>query len=228
MSKHTFFVTGTDTDVGKTLVTSAMLHQARQQGLSTLGLKPVAAGCVPGPNGLRNSDAELLASVSTVPLHYEQINPVALEPAIAPHIAAREVGRALSVDRLSGYCRGAMGLADLTLVEGAGGWRVPLNTRETLADLPRQLNTPVVLVVGLRLGCLNHALLTAEAIARDGLRLAAWVGNTLDPQMPRLQENIETLAQLLPAPCLGVVPHLEKATPEAAAVHLELGPLGCC
>ena len=227
VKKKAFFVAGTDTDVGKTLISSAILHQAQQRGLTTLGLKPVAAGCARSPQGLRHEDAQLLASVSSVSLDYQQINPVALEPAIAPHIAAQEAGLTLSAQRLSGYCRGALGLADLTLVEGAGGWRVPLNPRETLADLPRQLNLPVVLVVGLRLGCLSHALLTAEAIARDGLPLAAWVANTLDPHMPRLEQNIESLVQRLPAPLLGVVPHLPQATPEAASEYLDLSLLDC-
>lgn len=225
--KQAFFVAGTDTDVGKTLISAALLCGAQQRGLTTLGLKPVAAGCARGPEGLRHADAQLLASVSSVSLPYQQINPVALEPAIAPHIAAQEAELTLSVQRLSGYCRGALGQADLTLVEGAGGWRVPLNRRETLADLPRQLNLPVVLVVGLRLGCLSHALLTSEAIARDGLRLAAWVANTLDPHMPRLEQNIEALVERLPAPMLGVVPHLSQPTPEAAAEYLDLTLLGC-
>lgn len=225
--KQAFFVAGTDTDVGKTLISAAILHQAQQRGLTTLGLKPVSAGCVPSPQGLRHGDAQLLASVSSVSLDYQQINPVALEPAIAPHIAAQEAGLNLTAQRLSGYCRGALGLADLTLIEGAGGWRVPLNSQETLADLPRQLNLPVVLVVGLRLGCLSHALLTAEAIIRDGLPLTAWVANTLDPHMPRLEQNIESLIQRLPAPLLGVVPHLSEPTPTAAAEHLDVTPLAC-
>lgn len=225
MTKHAFFVTGTDTGVGKTRIAAGLLQRAGQQGLSTAALKPLAAGCEVTDEGLRNDDALRLKVVINSPLMYEQINPVALEPAIAPHIAALEARRALSADRLAGYCRGVLGQADFTLVEGAGGWRVPLNPAETLADLARQLQLPVILVIGMRLGCLNHALLSAEAIARDRLPLAGWVANVLDPDMPRLRENIDSLGQRLRAPCLGVVPHLGEPDPISVAEHLSLDPL---
>lgn len=220
MAKPAFFITGTDTGVGKTRISAALLHAASERGLSTAGLKPVAAGCEATPAGLRNDDALRLQALSRPALAYEQVNPVALAPAIAPHIAALEARRPLSVDRLAGYCRGAMGRADVTLIEGAGGWRVPLNRSETLADLPRLLQLPVILVVGVRLGCLNHALLTAEAIARDGLPLAGWVANTLEADMPRLEANIETLAASLGAPCLGRVPMLTSPEPASVAAYL--------
>lgn len=225
MSKKAFFITGTDTDAGKTLVATGLLAVARQRGLSTLGLKPVAAGCARGEQGLRNSDALALQAQTSIGLVYEQINPIALEAAIAPHIAAQREKRTLSADRLAGFCRSSLNQADFTLVEGAGGWRVPLNPRETLADLAQILRLPVVLVVGIRLGCINHALLTAEAIRHDGLPLAGWVANVLDADMPALQENIDSLAQRIPAPCLGVVPRLAEASAEAAAVHLDISLL---
>ncbi|WP_111642730.1 dethiobiotin synthase [Marinimicrobium alkaliphilum] len=225
MSKRTYFVTGTDTGVGKTLVASALLYKAGQQGLSTAALKPVAAGCEDTPDGLRNDDALQLQAVINTPLTYEQINPVALAPAIAPHIAAQHAGKMLSVSRLAGYCRGVLGQADFSLVEGAGGWRVPLNPTETLADLARELKLPVILVVGMRLGCLNHALLTAEAIRRDGLTLAGWVGSILEPDMPCLKENLGTLGLMLKAPCLGILPHLAPVSAENAAEYVELGEI---
>lgn len=207
MSKQAFFVTGTDTGVGKTMISAGLLLAARQRGLSTAALKPVAAGCDMTTDGLRNEDALLLQSVITQDLAYEQINPVAFEPAIAPHIAAQQAKRLLSVDRLTGFCRGVLNTADLTLVEGAGGWRVPLNPTETLADLAKVLQLPVVLVVGIRLGCISHALLTVEAIARDGVQLAGWVANCVDSDMPFQQDNIASIAQRIAAPCLAVVPH---------------------
>lgn len=222
MNKKAFFITGTDTDVGKTLVATGLLAAARAQGLTTAGLKPVAAGCEKTDAGLRNNDALLLQAVTSIPLVYEQINPVALAPAVAPHIAAQQGKRILSADRLAGFCRSSLNLADLTLVEGAGGWRVPLNARETMADLARTLQLPVVLVVGLRLGCINHALLTAEAIRNDGLVLAGWVANTLDADMPVLAENIETLQQRIPAPCLGVIPWLTDTNADSVASYLDL------
>lgn len=225
MARKTFFIAGTDTDVGKTLVASGILVAANNLGLSTAALKPVAAGCEKTDAGLRNADALLLQSVMSVPFVYEQINPIALSAAIAPHIAAQQEKRVLSADRLAGFCRGSLNQADLTLIEGAGGWRVPLNPSETMADLVRILRLPVILVVGVRLGCINHALLTVEAIRNDGLQLAGWVANCIDADMQVLDENLHSLAVRIPAPCLGVVPWLEVAEPHALAAALDLDAL---
>ena len=223
MANKWLFITGTDTDVGKTVVATGLLAAAAKAGLRTAAIKPIAAGCEDTGSGLQNDDALHLQAASSHPLPYQQVNPVALEAAIAPHIAAEEQGKTLSASRLVGYCRGlALLPVDLLLVEGAGGWRVPLNNRETLADVPRELNCSVVIVVGLRLGCLNHALLTAEAVRRDGLHIAGWVGNVIDPQMPRLDENIATLQRLFTEPCLGVVPRLTDLTPEQVGSYLSL------
>lgn len=224
--KNTYFVTGTDTGVGKTLVTAALLHLADKQGLKAFGLKPVAAGCESTPQGPRNEDALLLQAHSNVQMPYEQINPISLGAAKAPHIAAVEEGRRLSLDRLVGLCRGSlMQPVDLRLIEGAGGWRVPLNDRENLSGLTIQLQTPVILVIGLRLGCLNHALLTAEAIQRDGLALAGWIVSEVDPDMDSKAENIATLKTQLPAPCLGVIPALAPVSVEKAAEYLKMDVL---
>ena len=223
---RTYFVTGTDTDAGKTLVTSGLLSAGTQQGLTTIGLKPVAAGCDDTPEGLRNSDALSLIEAMSVELPYGQVNPVAFEPAIAPHIAAAEEGRRITVDRLAGICRGALVKKhDLSFIEGAGGWRVPLNNREMLSGLAVSMNTPVILVVGVKLGCISHALLTAEAIIRDGLKLVGWVASKVNPDMDRYDENLQTLKGLLPAPCLGVVPWLEDTCHESVAEHLDISPL---
>lgn len=222
MAKKAFFITGTDTNVGKTLVAAGLLVAANNMGLTTAALKPVAAGCEKTEQGLRNADALLLQSVITEPMVYEQINPIALEAAIAPHIAAQQEKRALSADRLAGFCRGSLNQANVTLIEGAGGWRVPLNPSETLADLARILRLPVILVVGVRLGCINHALLTVEAIRNDGLPLAGWVANCVDAEMPVRQDNIHSLAARIPAPCLGVVPWLGSPRPEAVAAALHI------
>lgn len=222
MSKKTFFITGTDTHVGKTSVATGLLKLAQQKGLSSLGLKPVAAGCDETAEGLRNEDALALIAASSVKLRYEQINPVALKSAVSPHIAAQRERRVLSADRLAGFCRSSFRLADFTLVEGAGGWRVPINPTETMANLAQILQLPVILVVAVRLGCLNHALLTLEAIRQDGLPLAGWVANLVDPEMDAQQENIMTLMQKIPAPCLGVVPFLSSADADIIASHLTL------
>ncbi|MFC6669642.1 dethiobiotin synthase [Marinobacterium aestuariivivens] len=226
MTKHSFFIAGTDTDAGKTLVSTGILEWGNRQGLRTLGLKPVAAGCDETPDGLRNSDALLLQQAASVKLGYDQVNPVALRPPIAPHIAAAQAGRALSADRLAALCRGSMMQpADLLLVEGAGGWRVPLSSREMLSRLPQLLELPVILVVGMKLGCLNHAVLTAEAIVRDGLQLAGWVANRIDPRMSCYDENLETLKGMFRAPLLGEIPHLAEPSAGAAADHLDLSVL---
>lgn len=218
-----YFIAGTDTDVGKTTIAAGLLHAARLQGLSTLGAKPVASGCTMTPKGLRNSDAQALIDESSIKLAYEEVNPFAFEPAIAPHVAAREASVALEVTGLSKAMRHVLDQgADFTLIEGAGGWRVPLSNHANLSDLAIALKLPVILVVGVRLGCINHALLSAEAIARDGLQLAGWVANIIEPRTSRLEENLASLAERLPAPCLGRVPKLKQATADAVAEHLHL------
>lgn len=218
-----YFIAGTDTDVGKTTVAAGLLHAAQLAGLTTLGAKPVASGCVVTAKGLRNDDALALMAQSTLPLPYEQVNPFAFEPAIAPHLAARETGVALSVPGLLAPMRDILAQgADFTLIEGAGGWRVPLSDQANLSDLAIALKLPVILVVGVRLGCISHALLSAEAIARDGLQLAGWVANIVDPRTSRLEENLATLAERLPAPCLGRVPKLKQASAERVAEYLQL------
>ena len=222
MSK-TYFVTGTDTEVGKTAVSCAILEAANSIGLKTAAVKPVAAGC--DEEG-RNEDALQLMAAMSQPLDYAQVNPVALQEAIAPHLAAAHEGRQLQASRLVGLCRGvASSGVDLTLVEGAGGWRVPIGPRETLADVARELRAPVILVVGMRLGCINHALLSAEAVHNDGLSLAGWVANTIDPQMNCFDENLSTLRQWLSAPFLGLVPHIAPWNPGKAAISLDIAPI---
>lgn len=223
---HAYFVTGTDTEIGKTTIAAGLLHAARRAGLSTAAAKPVASGCVATAEGLRNDDALALLGQCSLPLRYDEVNPLAFAPAIAPHLAAREAGVRLDVASLQQAVGAILARgADFTLVEGAGGWRVPLSGQETLSDLPVALNLPVILVVGVRLGCINHAVLSAEAIARDGLRLAGWVANVVDAQTSRLDDNLATLAERLPAPCLGQVPRLPQATPAAVAEHLNLETL---
>lgn len=221
-----FFVTGTDTEIGKTTIACGLLQAARNAGLSTAAAKPVASGCERTAKGLRNSDALGLLAGCSLPLRYEEVNPFAFEPAIAPHLAAREAGVQLDVEALAGPVNAVLARnADFTLVEGAGGWRVPLAGGENLSDLAVRLGLPVILVVGVRLGCINHAVLSAEAIQRDGLVLAGWVANIVDPATSRLEENLATLAERLPAPCLGRVPRLEVPSAEAVAAHLDLHPL---
>ena len=224
------FITGTDTDAGKTLIACALLEALAAAGKTTCALKPIAAGCEHTKQGLTNSDALLLQACATTALPYSQVNPIALTEACAPHIAAANEGRRLQIARIEGICRGVlMQKADICVIEGAGGWRVPLNERERLSDLPKNLNSPVVLVVGMRLGCLNHALLTAEAILRDGLPLVGWVANTLDSKMLHFEQNLATLKRLIPAPCLGVIPYIAQSDEQTkitlAKDYLELKPL---
>ena len=217
---RTWFVTGTDTGVGKTAVSCALLAAAGAAGLRTAAVKPVAAGCDAAGH---NEDALLLMDWMSEPLDYEQVNPVALEAAIAPHIAAQQQGRSLQASRLEGYCRGVMASgAEFVLIEGAGGWRVPINERETLADLAVGLQVGVILVVGMRLGCINHALLSAEAIVRDGLPLAGWVANQPGESMPCYAENLDSLRRRLPAPLLGEIPPMFPFDAKIAARELSL------
>ncbi|WP_298448325.1 dethiobiotin synthase [uncultured Marinobacter sp.] len=227
MAKKTFFVTGTDTGVGKTMVSAAILEAAKAIGKRTLGMKPIASGCDQTPDGLRNDDALMLQRAATESLAYDLVNPIALEPAIAPHVAAVQAGRAVTADRLIGFSRGMqMRPADLLLIEGAGGWRVPLNDREVYSAVPRELGVPVLLVVSLKLGCINHALLTAEAILNDGLVLAGWVANrTESVAMSCEQETLSYLMGQLPTPCLGVIPWIEEANPKTLSEYLNIDSL---
>ncbi len=218
-----FFVTGTDTEVGKTFVSAALLRAASLNGLTSQGLKPVAAGCETISGALRNDDALTLIDASSGELPYEAVNPIALEPPIAPHIAAAEAGVELSARTLADHCLAQVMADQFTLVEGAGGWLVPLNERETLADLAVLLDLPVILVVGLKLGCINHALLTAQAIIASGLTLAGWVANAVVGEMDRQAPNIETLQHRLPAPHLGTLPRLnDDESAHLAHSHLDL------
>ncbi len=220
-----YFITGTDTDAGKTVVSAGLLVLAARQGQRSLGLKPVAAGCQHTHDGLRNDDALALMAASSEKIAYELVNPIALEPPIAPHIALMQQNRRVTVDQLAGYVRGAMMTpADFIVVEGAGGWRVPLNRNQKMSDLPRCLALPVIVVVGVKLGCINHALLTAEAITADGLQIAGWVGSIVDADTLNIDEILMTLNALLEAPCLGVVPNLQDPAAELVADHLSLPP----
>lgn len=222
-----YFITGTDTDAGKTLITAGLLALARQHGMTTLGLKPVASGCHLDAEGLRNDDALTLQARNHPEVDYATINPFAYAPAIAPHLAARQAGDTLRIGTLAEAMAGPLASGrDLTLIEGAGGWRVPLNDNEDLSDLAGAFQLPVILIVGLRLGCINHARLTAEAIEAQGLRLAGWVANGITSDFDEADDNLATLAHHLPAPCLGRVPHLTDGPtdtlPEQAARYLKL------
>lgn len=220
--KH-YFVTGTDTGVGKTLITAALLLNARAFGLRAVGVKPVSAGCTRVNGQLVNDDALLLQRYSSVSLDYAQVNPVAFEPAMAPHIAACRVGLDLQADALAAAVADVADQGhDVLLVEGAGGWLVPLNDTETMANVAVKLGYPVILVVAMRLGCLNHALLTAKAIHAAGLNLAGWVANSTGPAMEAFDENLQALEQRLPALRLGTVPFLGKApTPDQVHTWLD-------
>lgn len=214
-----YFLTGTDTEIGKTFITCALLHHAAQRGLRAAGIKPVAAGT--DAEG-RNDDVESIRAASNVALPDAIINPWCFQAAIAPHIAAAEEGVTIDFATIAAACASARQQSDLLIVEGVGGFRVPLGVDRDSADLAVALGLPVILVVGLRLGCINHALLTADSIAARGLKLAGWVANCIDPAMPRLAENIAALNQRLGAPLLGIVPHLPGSNPAAAASHLKL------
>lgn len=217
-----YFVTGTDTGVGKTLVSCALLHAFALAGKTAIGMKPIAAGCEAG----KWLDVEQLIAASTVSAAREWINPYALVPPIAPHIAAKQAGVTIDLAVIQQAFYALQKTADRVIVEGAGGFLVPLGDRYDTRDLACALGLPVVLVVGLRLGCLNHALLTAQAIQSSGLPLAGWVANQIDPAMASLAENVDTLQQRLAAPLLGVLPFREQPDAKAFATQLDTRLLG--
>lgn len=215
--RRDFFVTGTDTGVGKTLAATALLRGLRSSDLVVAGMKPVASGAQRTAAGLRNADALALAAECSRTWPYEVLNPYVFAPPIAPHLAAQEAGVRLSIGPIRSALARLRKATDVVVVEGAGGWLVPFARGRSFADLPAALGLEVILVVGLRLGCLNHAFLTAEAVAARGAKLAGWIGSTLDPGFEQAAENLQSLRCGLPAPCIGVIPHLEKPDPGSAA-----------
>jgi dethiobiotin synthetase len=211
------FVTGTDTDCGKTEISLGLMAAWQARGERVLGMKPVATGCDPSRDGLRNRDALRLQAQGSSLAPYGLVNPYAFEPPIAPHIAAGYAGAEIELPPISSAYRALAAESDRVVVEGVGGWLVPLGARLSLSDLPPVLGLPVILVVGLKLGCLNHALLTVESVRAHGSWLAGWVANAIDSRMQAGDENLATLAALIAAPCIGAVPWLSRLeTPDLA------------
>lgn len=221
MSKG-YFITGTDTEVGKTWCTLGLMAALQQQGKTVVAMKPVASGCERTAEGLRNDDALRLLAQASVALPYERVNPYAFAPAIAPHLAAAQGGVTIRLDTIVDNFRQLQGKAEITLVEGVGGWQVPLNEQESVADLARAIGLPVILVVGLRLGCINHALLTAESIRAGGCTLAGWIGNSVTADMPYREENLSAIALRIKAPLIGEVPHQHELDASRIAPFLKL------
>jgi len=211
-----FYVTGTDTGIGKTVASAALLHALRARGLRAVGMKPVASGCEATASGWHNEDALALLAASHPQPDYRELNPYALPAPLAPELAAREAGITIELPTLVGAFARLQTVADTVVVEGVGGWAAPLAADLDQADLVRALRLPVVLVVGMRLGCINHARLSARAIADDGFELVGWIANHVDPDMRRQDENFQMLCQRLPAPCWGRLPY----APGADAAHL--------
>lgn len=198
------FITGTDTEIGKTLVASALIRHLVAADYRVAGLKPVASGCENTDEGLRNDDALSLIAAANVELPYETVNPFAYEPAIAPHIAAQQAGRLIDISTISQLAKTIE--ADYLVVEGVGGWCVPLGESLLLSELAKAMADEVIIVVGMRLGCINHALLTAAQVDRDGLPLKGWIANHVDPDMQAQSENLATLQTLMPCALLGTLP----------------------
>jgi dethiobiotin synthetase len=221
-----YFITGTDTGVGKTWVSCALLSALRNAGRRCAAMKPVASGCHATADGLRNDDALSLMEHAGLELPYGLVNPYALPAATAPHLAARAAGDHIDIASIARcYERLATGM-DLTVVEGVGGWLVPLNSREFVSDLARALGMTVILVVGVRLGCLNHALLSSRAILAEEVPFGGWIANCITPPDDFTDDVIATLTERIPVPCCGVVPYLADGSPAAAGMHIDLGRLG--
>ena len=220
MMNKGFFITGTDTAVGKTSFSVALIHHLQSQGNSVSALKPVASGCEKLEGIWKNDDAlKLLQALNAAP-QYETVNPVALPDAIAPHLAAKKQNIELKAQDIFQSCQSVLNQQnDYCIVEGAGGWLVPLNNKETMADLAILFNFPVVIVVSMKLGCMNHCLLTVESIKKSGLKIAGWVANVFDPEMEKLQENIATVEGLLTAPLLATMTQNNESLIECRWMH---------
>lgn len=217
-----FYVTGTDTGVGKSVASAALLHALRARGGQVVGMKPVASGCEVVEGGWRNEDALLLQAASDPRPAYADVNPYALRAPVAPELALRDEGIDLSLAPILQAYERLAAQADRVVVEGVGGWMAPLSATLDQLDLVRALDLPVVLVVGMRLGCINHARLTVRALAEDGVRLAGWIANEVEPAMPRLDDNVAILRMRLPAPYWGRLPHAPTPDPVRLARHLQL------
>ena len=215
-SRGAVFIAGTDTGIGKTHAACALLHALRAAGDSSCGMKPVASGCLETTEGLRNDDALALQAASSGSPSYASINPVSLRDPLSPHLAAAHDGVAIELAAVRPVFDALCEKFDQVVVEGIGGWMVPLGPHLLASDIAIEWQLPVILVVGLRLGCLNHALLSARAIQADGCRLLGWIGNHIDPQMEALEENLDTLRERMPAPCLGVL-RWDISAPTAAS-----------
>ncbi len=216
-----FFITGTDTEVGKSWCSAGIMQRLQHQGHTVVGMKPVASGCARTTEGLRNDDALLIQQYASVAVDYETVNPYSFEPAIAPHVAAAQAGERIKLGKILERYLELKSLAEYVVVEGVGGWQVPLNEDESVADLAQALKLPVILVVGIRLGAINHALLTAESIRASGCELAGWIANQVDPQMKEPAQTIEAIEQRIGVPLLGVVPCLEQFDVAAIEAGLE-------
>ena len=216
------YVTGTDTGIGKTLASGALLHALRGHGLRVAGMKPVASGCERIDGEWKNADALALQHAGEPGIAYADINPFALEHPLAPELAARDAGVEVALPTILAAHARLAEHSDALIIEGVGGWAAPLSASLMQADLVRALRVPVLLVVGLRLGCLNHALLSARAIAADGAHLAGWIASHVDPGMERVDDNIAMLRERLPAPCWGVLPHAEHLDPALLASRLRI------
>jgi dethiobiotin synthetase len=217
-----YFVTGTDTHVGKTLVSCALLHGFAARGKRVVGMKPIAAGC---NNDGQNEDVVQLRAASNVEVGYELTNPYCFLPAIAPHLAAQQAGIEIQLPLIVSAYQKLAAQAEVVIMEGVGGLCVPLNVHQDSADMLKALDLPIILVVGIRLGCLNHALLTVEAINARGLSLAAWVANVIEVDMPHWEANITALQQRIAAPLLGIVPYLLNADARIALRQLDMDRL---
>ncbi|HEY8507215.1 MAG TPA: dethiobiotin synthase [Steroidobacteraceae bacterium] len=213
------FITGTDTGVGKTLVATALIRALVEAGVRVAAMKPVAAGASETPDGLRNDDAVALASAANVSAPYEIVNPYCLAIPASPHIAAREAGIDIEIPVICRCLDKLASESDFVVCEGAGGWLAPISQSQTMADIATTLALPVVLVVGLRLGCLNHALLTARAVQSSGLPLAGWIANAIDPHFPHAEQNVTTLTHLLGSPPLAQVEHQHAGAPAVRLPH---------
>ncbi len=212
MNTKGIFITGSDTGCGKTEITLALMRLLRERGHQVLGMKPVASGAERSGEGMRNEDALRIQDAGSLAVPYELINPYAFEPPIAPHIAAAEVGVDIRPEAIRNCYQALAELSDWVVVEGVGGWRVPLGRDLDVSDLPQLLGIPTLLVVGLRLGCLNHALLSADSIMEKGSGFAGWVANQIEAGMARSEENLHTLEQLIPAPRLGCIGYFAEGT----------------